>query len=94
MPEGDTIHRTARTLDKALAKKTVRAFSCATSDEDLTGRVVEQVEARGKHLLIRFDDGRMLHSHMQMDGSWHIYRPGEKWQRPAFAARATIETDD
>lgn len=93
MPEGDTIHRTARTLEKAIAKKTVRGFSCATTNEDLTGRVIDRVEARGKHLLIHFDDGRILHSHMQMDGSWHIYRPGEEWQRPAFAARAVIETD-
>ncbi len=94
MPEGDTIHRTARTLERAIGNKTVRRFSCATSDADLSGRVVESVEARGKHLLIRFDDGRTLHSHMQMEGSWHIYRPGERWQRPAFAARAVIETDD
>jgi endonuclease-8 len=56
--------------------------------------LIEAVEAHGKHLLIRFDDGRALHSHMRMTGSWHIYRPGEAWQKPERAARFVIETDD
>lgn len=92
MPEGDTIHRAARTLEKAVGGKAITKATIA--GEDLAGRVIDRVEARGKHLLVRFDDGRTLHTHMQMDGSWHIYRPGEKWQRPAFAARAVIETAD
>jgi endonuclease-8 len=55
---------------------------------------VERVEARGKHLIVRFDDGRALLTHMQMKGSWHVYRPGERWQRAPSAARAVVETDD
>jgi endonuclease-8 len=90
MPEGDTIHRTARTLAKAIGKRTVTRCTLA---DDLVGRTVESVEARGKNLLVRFDDGRTLHTHMMMDGSWHIYRPGERWQRGTFAAVAVVETD-
>lgn len=58
------------------------------------GRVVEAVEARGKHLLVRFDDGRTLHTHLRMEGSWHIYRPGEAWRKPSWRARAVIETGE
>ena len=46
---------------------------------DLTGAGVREVVPRGKHLLIRLDDGRTLRTHFRMDGSWHIYRPGTKW---------------
>lgn len=93
MPEGDTIHRTARTLHAALAGRTLvrfeaprlrfRPFPAET--------VVEAVEARGKHCLVRFDDGRVLHTHMRMTGSWHLYRPGERWRKRAGGARAVVE---
>ena len=44
--------------------------------EALDGRVLESVEARGKHLLAGFDNGRILHSHLRMTGAWHVYRGG------------------
>jgi endonuclease-8 len=50
------------------------------------------VEARGKHLLIWFGDGHVLHTHMRMNGSWHLARPGERWRAPHGSARAVIET--
>jgi endonuclease VIII len=56
------------------------------------GSRIEAVEARGKHLLIRFGDGTVLHSHMRMTGSWHTYRMGERWRRHASCARVVIET--
>ncbi len=59
---------------------------------DLAGRTVLDVVSVGKHLLTRFDDGRTLHTHFRMDGSWHLYRPGVSWQRPAHEARAVLET--
>jgi endonuclease VIII len=90
MPEGDTIHRTARTLAKAIGQRTVTRCTLA---DDLAGHIVSAVEARGKNLLVRFDDGRTLHTHMMMEGSWHIYRPGEPWRRASFAAVAVVETD-
>jgi endonuclease-8 len=52
------------------------------------------VEARGKNLLIRFDDGRALVTHMRMIGSWHLYQPGEPWKKPQRLARAVLATAD
>jgi endonuclease-8 len=170
MPEGDTIFRTAVTLRKALVGKTVTGFqttvgSVAAVDahSPVAGRVVAGVEARGKHLLIRFDErpgtrdqrggscgssgvweygstppaadkgaepgcqdtveatkghrsGRgakqsrtrknahtptrpyshtlVLHTHLRMTGSWHIYRPGERWRKPAHYAKVVLHTED
>jgi endonuclease VIII len=99
VPEGDTIHRAARTLHLALADRVVTGFTSVFPhltrlDETapLTGRIVERVEARGKHLLIRFSGDLVLRTHMRMHGSWHIYRPGERWQRPRHEMRIAIQT--
>lgn len=99
MPEGDTIFRAARTLHRALAGHSVTAFDTAYAhlavvheNTPITGRVVERVEARGKHLLMRFSGELTLRTHMRMSGSWHVYRPGEAWQRPRTAARIVLET--
>ncbi len=69
-----------------------RSAVAAVDEAALAGRTVEAVESRGKNLLIRLDDGRVLHTHMRMTGSWHVYRPGERWQRPARQARVVLET--
>jgi endonuclease-8 len=97
MPEGDTLFRIAATLGRALQGKVLTRFTSplpALAAANLDGRTVTQVEARGKNLLIHFDDGRALHTHLRMTGSWHIYRPGERWQKPERAARAVLETVD
>jgi endonuclease-8 len=60
---------------------------------DLAGRTVLAVRSVGKHLLIRLDDGRSLHSHLRMDGSWHLYRPGDRWGLAGHHARAVLATD-
>jgi len=92
MPEGDTILRAARTLAKVLAGRTVVRFASRKRfDRKVEGRVITAVDAHGKNLFIRFDDGRALHTHMQMTGSWHVYRPGERWQKSEGAARVVIE---
>jgi endonuclease-8 len=52
----------------------------------LDGHVLEAARARGKHLLLHFDDGRCVHSHLRMTGSWHVYRTGEPWRRAAGGA--------
>lgn len=101
MPEGDTIFRTARALGRALAGKPVTRF-CSTyplltrfhDDTPLTGQFVERVESRGKWLLIHFSGGGTLATHMLMSGSWHIYRPGERWQKPASHMRILLENAD
>lgn len=94
MPEGDTLLRTARTLSRVLAGKRVIAFSSSKLPHArLVGRIVDSVDAKGKHLLVRFDDGRVLHSHMRMSGEWHVYRSGERWQRGVHRARCVIEVE-
>ncbi len=99
MPEGDTIHRTAATLQRAIGGQVVTRFESilpkltrVDADDPLRGRTVERVEARGKHLLIWFSGDLVLRTHMRMNGSWHIYRPGERWQRPHGDMRIVIET--
>jgi endonuclease-8 len=101
MPEGDTILRAARTLHRALAGKAVTRFESVypaltriADDRPLVGRTVEAVEARGKHLLMTFSGDLVLHTHMRMSGSWHLYRPGARWQRPPRDMRVLVGTAD
>src|SRR5512146_2565630 len=101
MPEGDTIFRAARTLNVALAGKVVRRFETRLAHlarvDDATpiaGRTIERVVPIGKHLIIDFSGGLHLRTHMRMNGSWHIYRPGERWMRRRDAMRLVIATDD
>ena len=99
MPEGDTIYRAARTLQRALAGQTITRFETGLAqlaaidrDQPIEGRTIDQVESLGKYLLMTLSGGVVLRTHMRMNGSWHIYRPGEKWQRPASAQRIVLET--
>ena len=98
MPEGDTIFRSARALGRALGGKVITGFRSAYplltrfhDDTPLTGQTVDRVEPRGKWLLMHFSGGATLATHMLMSGSWHIYRPGERWQKPRSSARIIIE---
>ena len=93
MPEGDTIWRTAETLRAALAGKRV-VEARPDSLKRFAGRTVTEVKPAGKHLLIRFDNGLAIHSHMRMRGAWHVYRRGEPWRRPAWQVKAILETED
>ena len=101
MPEGDTIFRSARALNRALAEKVVTRFETAYAhlasvddDKKVVGRTVERVEARGKWLLMYFSGDLILVTHMRMNGSWHLYRTGERWRRPRRDMRIVIETAD
>lgn len=101
MPEGDTIFKAARTLNRALAGKRVTRFESVFphltrihDDTPITGRHVEAVRSSGKHLLMQFSGDLLLRTHMRMNGSWHIYRPGEAWQRPGHAMRVIVGTED
>src|SRR6187399_2972735 len=129
MPEGDSIFRAARTLHRALAGHVVTRFDTAYAplarvhdDTPITGRTIEAVEARGKHLVMHFSgdltgsDAALsraapggpvgarlqfawrgplaLRTHMRMHGSWHVYRPGERWQRPPREMRVLVATAD
>jgi len=100
MPEGDTIFRTADVLRATLAGRRITAARAQPRPglrrvpdlSRLVGARVAGVEARGKHLLIGFDNGLTLRSHLRMTGSWHRYRPGERWRRPEWEASAILET--
>jgi endonuclease-8 len=101
MPEGDTIFRAARALQRALAGKVVTGFETGLAklarvndDAALVGRVVEKVESRGKWLLVYFSDDLILVTHMLMSGSWHLYRTGEKWWMGRSKMRVVIRTAD
>ncbi len=101
MPEGDTIFRTARTLQKVLAGHRATSFDTAyahlarvNDDGPIAGRRIERCEAASKHVLIRFEGDLILRTHMRMNGSWHVYRHGERWWRGPQAMRVRIDTAD
>ena len=101
MPEGDTIFRTARNIGRALTGKPVIGFRTTfplltrfNDDTPLIGQTVDRVEARGKWLLIHFSGGGILTSHLLMNGRWHIYRQGERWQAPRYDMRIVIENSE
>jgi formamidopyrimidine-DNA glycosylase len=93
MPEGDTIFRTAEKLRAALKGKRVVS---ARPDQlkRLAGQTVSDVQPVGKHLMIRFDNGLALHTHMRMRGVWQVYPRGQKATRPDWQLKAILETDD
>ena len=101
MPEGDSVFRAARTLNRALAGKPVVRFESVLpsltrvhEDAPIIGRIVENVSSAGKHVLMRFSGDLVLRTHMKMNGSWHIYRPGERWRKPRRDMRVLIATID
>lgn len=97
MPEGDTIFRAAATLDRWLAGREVTAARTQVHRlpaHKLVGQTVDGAEARAKHLLVRFSSGMVLHTHMKMTGSWHVYLAGQTWQRPESQARFVLEAGE
>jgi len=98
--EGDSILRLARRLDELLAGERVSARTpgprrpSGLPATQLDGRVLERAESRGKHLLLHFEGGLVLHSHMGMRGSWQVYERGERWRRPARQAWIALASDD
>ena len=94
MPEGDTLQRTATGLAPHLVGRAVTAARVRAGGpqvQRVVGATITDVEAVGKNLLIRFDNGLELRTHLRMTGSWHRYRPGERWRRPAARARLVLE---
>ena len=97
MPEGDTIFRAARSLRQWIGGREItaaRSQRARVPPERLVGQTVEAVEARAKHLLIRLSSGEVLHTHMRMTGSWHVYSNGERWRKPGWQARLVLESGD
>ena len=96
MPEGDTLHRTATGLRPYLVGRTVTAARASGPGaipqvHRIVGHEITAVESVGKNLLIRFDGGLEIRTHLRMNGSWHRYRPGERWRRPPGRARLVLE---
>jgi endonuclease-8 len=96
MPEGDTLVRTADGLRPYLVGRDVTAAraqgpGAVPQVRRIVGKRIDAVEAHGKNLLIRFDGGLELRTHLRMNGSWHRYRPGERWRRPPGRARLVLE---
>jgi endonuclease-8 len=94
MPEGDTLFRTAAGLRPHLVGRVVGAARARQPGPQIgrvVGSTITAVESQGKNLLIRFDNGLELRTHLRMTGSWHRYRPGERWRRPEARARLVLE---
>ena len=94
MPEGDTLFRTAAGLRPHLVGRVVtaaRARRPGPQIERVVGSTIDAVESQGKNLVIRFDNGLEVRTHLRMNGSWHRYRPGEPWRRPQARARLVLE---
>jgi endonuclease VIII len=94
MPEGDTIHRSAARLRAALAGSSLTGVAAPRWPGRLpaVGERVERVDPVGKHLEIAFSGGLLLSTHMRMTGSWHLYRPGERWRKSRSSMRVLLET--
>jgi endonuclease-8 len=79
MPEGDTLHRAARRL-QVLVGERLEPHPRAQAEqvaEQLDGRGLESVEAIGKNLVLRFEGGLVLRSHLRMSGRWTVRPRGE-----------------
>lgn len=96
MPEGDSVYKLARRLDRALAGQRVERSDLRVprlATRDLAGRTVLGHATHGKHLLTRFSNGATLHSHLLMDGSWSTARPGKQLPPRMMAdVRVVLET--
>lgn len=96
MPEGDTVHRTARRLTLELGGATLRRAELRhprLATADLAGRVFEGARSVGKHLFLRFGGDLSLHCHLGMDGSWGFYDPRRR-APVGHWTRVLLQTDD
>jgi endonuclease-8 len=100
VPEGDTVYRAARLLDRHLSGRTLTATDFRVPQHataDLSGGTVVASISRGKHLLTRVDRGEerwTLHTHLKMEGSWRVLDHDQRWPRPAHQARVVLTTAD
>ena len=83
MPEGDSLHRAARRLqalvgDRVEGETPHPRAAAKRLAERLSGRRLEAVEAVGKNLLLRFEGGLVLRSHLRMNGRWSVERRGAR----------------
>ena len=93
MPEGDALHRVARRLQPLVGERlevetpNPRA-QVGRIAERLDGRRLLSVEAVGKNLLLTFEGGYVLRSHLRMSGRWTLVRRGTELRgRPWLVLR-------
>lgn len=96
MPELPEVESAVRRLRRALVGKRIERVALAHRSlrrrlspsqlRSLRGARIDSVERRGKHQLIRLDDGRVLHAHFRMTGDWHLDRASDPLPRFARAA--------
>jgi endonuclease-8 len=105
-----TLHRALAGRAVVRFESVFPALTRVHDDSPITGRRIEDVTAAGKHILMRFSAMQLaagapdapaskggelvLRTHMKMNGSWHIYRSGEAWQRPRRDMRVRIATNE
>ena len=96
MPEGDTIHRTAASLRRALVGRSLIRVELprVPRPHPQPGATIDRIEARGKHLLVFTSEGLVVHTHLRMTGSWHLYRPGQRWSKATSLVRVVLGTDE
>ena len=101
MPEGDTLHHAAKRVGAALVGRDIVAIEAPHPrhhfdrwPERLAGRGVRQVDARGKHLFVRFEGDLTLHSHLRMGGRWSVFGRGQRWTRSPRRAWLVMRTPD
>jgi endonuclease-8 len=96
VPEGDTVWLAARRLNAALSGQVLTATDFRVpqlATTDLSGHRIKKMVSRGKHLLTRIEPSMTLHTHFKMDGSWHLYRPHDRWRGgPAWQVRVVLAT--
>ena len=90
MAAGDTILRAARRLAAGLEGEEVEVGAPSPRGRAagvlrLDGRRLEEVRSHGKHLVMVFGD-LSLHSHLGMNGAWHVYPRGARWRKPTHQA--------
>jgi endonuclease-8 len=99
VPEGDSLVHAADELRPRLQGRAVVRLhgshrALHPNARRITGRVISDVRTVGKHMLIDFDNGWTLRTHLGMTGGWQHYQPGEPWRRSPGKARVVIETAD
>lgn len=91
MPEGDSVLQLSNRMQwmtgRTVTRSDIRVPRFAT--EDLAGRTVTAVWPYGKHLFIDMD-GRILHTHLKMEGVWSVHAAGSRWRRPGHTARVVL----
>ena len=95
MPVGNVV-RTASAMRTALVGRPMVRFDAPSlvGPVPQAGRMVEEVEARGRHLEVMWDDGLVLDTHLKGRSEWHLYRQGDPWQRSWDQLRASIQTEE